>query len=453
MFNKITLGNFKRFQNESVELRRLNIIVGPNNSGKSSLLSAFRLICQTLDSFDDQVPLLLNGPLGDFGTYRDLVYKNHRGRPIELAFDIALSGLKPTATPDTQSNLSVSLVFKYSQEDREIFAQSISIKCDGSPLIDLKYSLEGRRHEFRIVHFIPAPVSFGRLGMFNKNKVESAYAQFVETFNSGPDSEVIRILARISHRLPNFMGKVDYLGPLRTPPSRTYLFSGERSKRIGIGGENLTSLLATKDRKKSREKGDEQSSRLHDRINTWLQQSEMAHSASLASISDRHFEIRVKNFFTKEDQNIADVGYGHSQVLPFLAGGYALGPKSVYIAEQPELHLHPRAQAELGDFLLQMYEQETQVLVETHSEHLILRLQQHIARGAIPHDEVRVFYVCNDRHKNDDLANGSNHEIIPIDFDTAGQFTRPWPRGFFPEKLEESKKLARARMSQLNLKL
>jgi predicted ATPase len=178
----------------------------------------------------------------------------------------------------------------------------------------------------------------------------------------------------------------------------------------------------------------------------------MAHSASLDAISDRHFEIRVKNFFTREDQNIADVGYGHSQVIPFLAGGYALGAGSVYIAEQPELHLHPKAQAELGDFLLDLYIAQTQVLVETHSEHLILRLQQHVASGNIPASDVRIFYISNDI--STEVNPGSqtaDKEIIPIDIDSKGQFTRPWPKGFFPEKLEESKKLAKIRAAQLDL--
>lgn len=468
MFKRIQLGNFKRFQKASMDLRRLNIIVGPNNSGKSSLIAAFRLVCQTLDSYDDQVALLLNGPFGDFGTFKDLVYRNHRGRPLEISFDVDIPSVNP---PESTRNLaSFHLVFKYSQEDREIFAQDIEIRLDGEHLISLRYSKEGRRHnverlgrsdippslknmisrEFRVRHFFPVPMS-QRLGVFDRDRA-GPYREFLEKINSGPDQDVSRKLTRIWSRVATLISNTDYLGPLRTAPARTYLFTGERSRRIGIGGENLTSLLATKDRKRTRDRDESgKSLSLQDRINDWLQKSEMARKASLAPISDRHFEIRIQNFFTKEDQNIADVGFGHSQVLPFLAGGYALGPNSAYFAEQPELHLHPKAQAELGDYLLDLYEQRTQVLIETHSEHLILRLQQHIAAGSIDCSDVRVFYVSNAPTPVEGTAAGDLEEITILDLDKQGQFTTPWPKGFFPEKLEESRRLAKIRMMQLRL--
>ena len=476
MFRRLSLGNFKRFQQATLNLRRVNIIVGPNNSGKSSILGALRLICQTLDSYDDQVPLLLNGPFGDFGTFRDVVYKNHRGRPIELAFDVDLPNLNSvssnTAGPKTRASFDV--VFKYRQEEREIYAQNVSIKIDGAHAITLRYSPDGRRHnverlgtveippplknslsrEFRVRHFVPVPLA-GRLGLFSDSERDTPYRKFVTQFNSSKGAEIIRSLTRLNSRLTRFIGRTDYLGPSRTPPARTYLFSGERSRRIGASGENMTSLLATSEARRSREKSDAVSDpTIGERINDWLQKAQMAHSATVSPISDRHFELRVKNYFTREDQNIADVGFGHSQVIPFLAGGYALGSDAVYMAEQPELHLHPKAQAELGDFVAQLYDAETQVFIETHSEHMILRLQQHVASGAISPRHIRFFYVTNDLQSPGDgePTDKNDNEIVPIDLDAQGQFTRPWPKGFFPEKLEESKKLARIRMAQMPLK-
>lgn len=476
MFRQIELGNFKRFQRGRLDLRRLNLFVGPNNSGKSSALAALRLICQTIDSYDDQVPLLLKGPFGDFGTFRDLVYRNHRGRPLEIAFEVEVPSLK-SATSSIElppSIVSFDVVFKYRQEEREIYAQDIVVKVDGSHFISMKYSKDGRRHnveklghmdvpsalksaisrEFRVRHFVPVPVA-GRLGMFSERERNTLYQQFVDNFNSSPSADLMRQLARLTSRLSNLVSKTDYLGPLRTAPERTYLFSGERSKRIGVGGENMTSILATKDTRRPKDRDEDSAgSSIGGRVNAWLQKAEMAHSASVAAISDRHFEIRVRNFFTREDQNIADVGYGHSQVIPFLAGGYSLGPGSVYIAEQPELHLHPRAQSELGDYLLELYESKTQVFIETHSEHLILRLQQHVAARSISTDDIRIFYISNDVTAGAGVdASSADREIIPIDLDSQGQFSRPWPKGFFPEKLDESKKLARIRMAQLNLNL
>lgn len=467
MFAQIHLGNFKRFQHCDIQLKKINIFAGPNNSGKSSLMSALRLMVQTLDSYDDQVPLLLNGPLGDFGTFKDVVYQNHRGRPLEIGFTVEIPDvheLSPTAT----CLVRIDAVFKYNTVEREIYAESIVIKLDDEPLISLKYSKESRRHnveklgrtqvpsslkpalsrEFRIRHFLPVPVSV-RLGSFELRDKETPYSQFVKSFAAGRDADVLRKLVRLNSRLSRVIESTDYLGPLRTAPARTYLFSGERRKRIGVGGENMTAILATSGSRKPRGRTND-STPISTRLNGWLQKAEMAKSAVLAPISDRHFEIRIKNYFTGEDQNIADVGYGHSQVLPFLAGGYALPNKSVYIAEQPELHLHPRAQAGLADFLVELDQRGSQTLIETHSEHLLLRLQQHIAKGEVDHKDVRVFYVHNNPPSGPKGDTGCS-EVCVIDFDELGQFTRPWPNGFFPEKLSESKELARIRITKLGL--
>jgi AAA15 family ATPase/GTPase len=84
LLSGITLENFKAFEAQSVELRPITVIVGPNNSGKSSLLAPVRLLVQTIQSFDYSVPLLLDGPLGDFGTFRDVVYGNEVRRRIGI---------------------------------------------------------------------------------------------------------------------------------------------------------------------------------------------------------------------------------------------------------------------------------------------------------------------------------------------------------------------------------
>lgn len=462
MFKKIKLGNFKRFQEAEIDFTKINIIVGPNNSGKSSIIGALRLICQTLDSYDEHVTLLLNGPFGDFGTYKDLIYKNHRGRPLEIAFELEVRNVD-IGTEGFQL-VRLELVFKYSQDDREIYAQRVKVFLDGNMLIEAKYSREGARfnveqigktiippslknsisREFRFRHFFPVPIA-ARLGLFDRER-KGVYEEFTKKFNSSADHESLRKLIRIWARISSLVSRTDYLGPARIAPSRTYLFTGERSRRIGISGENLTSILATKNRQRDRVK--EQS--IQEMINTWLQKSEMAKEALLVPISDRHFEIRIQNFFTKEDQNIADVGYGHSQVLPFLAGGFALPTGSAYFAEQPELHLHPKAQAELGDYLLHLYQSSVQTVIETHSEHLILRLQQHVAEGLIDPADIRIFYVGNAELDDAGQALG---EITCIDLDRKGQFTKPWPKGFFPEKLQESKRLAKIRLGRFGLDL
>ena len=104
--------------------------------------------------------------------------------------------------------------------------------------------------------------------------------------------------------------------------------------------------------------------------------------------------------------------------------------------EQPEIHLHPRAQAELGRFFATLYQRSVQSIIETHSEHLILRLQQYVANGEISAADIVFYYV---------YAKGGRKVVKRLSVDSLGRFVEEWPDGFFPERLEEAKNLARAR--------
>jgi hypothetical protein len=134
-----------------------------------------------------------------------------------------------------------------------------------------------------------------------------------------------------------------------------------------------------------------------------------------------------------------DVGIGVSQVLPVLVSAYGLGNQLVAI-EQPEIHLHPALQAELGDVFIgsALGEQKNTFLLETHSEHLILRVLRRIREtfedeledGMVPitPNDVAVLYV-------ERASDGAKLTHIPITED--GEFERPWPEGFFPERSRE----------------
>lgn len=458
MLSEINLTNFKRFQRARIPLKKINIFVGPNNSGKSSILAAIKLLIQTLDSYDEQVPLLLNGTFGDFGTYKDIIYKNHRGRSLEIGFKaLVRRSLGDTEPVEIQFNLS----FKFNSNDREIILKSIRVEREGSPLIHLKISKDTRRfniesignveipaafkstisRDIRVRHFIPIPLSM-RLGQSLSNRNTPA-----ETFSQQRlDQDLVRSILRVSRRVGELLDSSDYLGPVRSSPQRTYLFSGERRSRIGASGENMTTVLV----KGAMSQKTKNSLDIKSKIDEWLNKSQMAKQVEISPISDRHYEIHVENYFTGEKQNIADVGYGHSQVLPILVGGYSMGAGSIFMIEQPELHLHPKAQAELGDFFLDIFKNDVQTIIETHSEHLILRLQQHIASGAISPDDIAVYFIKNTNSvPNIENTDCISPEVIPLRINHLGEFITPWPEGFFPERLNESRKLAQIRQGKI----
>lgn len=141
---------------------------------------------------------------------------------------------------------------------------------------------------------------------------------------------------------------------------------------------------------------------------------------------------------------ISDVGSGISQVLPVLIN-LALcrkdsrdKPKAILITEQPELHLHPKAQADLADLFIQSLFEDDECtklngqmhVIETHSELLMLRIKKRVAEGILKPDDVAINYVWQDQE-------GCSH-IKQIRLDHEGNFIDSWPHGFFEESFNET---------------
>ena len=128
--------------------------------------------------------------------------------------------------------------------------------------------------------------------------------------------------------------------------------------------------------------------------------------------------------------SLADIGYGVSQILPFIVQ-CVLGVNNIISIEQPEVHIHPRLQADLGDLLAETTNPEKQgnmYIIETHSEHLVLRMQKLIRNGKLKPEDVSIIYV-------ERTPTGSKANRLKLD--EKGDFIDPWPRGFFNERLRE----------------
>jgi predicted ATPase len=226
------------------------------------------------------------------------------------------------------------------------------------------------------------------------------------------------------------LSRLQYVGPFRDAPLRAYPLSGERPSILTSTGKGATDVLvADFFRRGSRKRV------LSKSVQSWLSRANIASELQVHTLGDRQYDIRLKHPITGEIENLADVGYGISQVLPILVAGYNQEPSSVFLVEQPELHLHPRAQSELGDFFCDLYDAGVQSIIETHSEHLILRLQRHVASGRVPTKDVAVNFV----HSGD-----QGKIVTPLPLNEDGIFTEKWPQGFFEERLDEALSLARA---------
>lgn len=154
---------------------------------------------------------------------------------------------------------------------------------------------------------------------------------------------------------------------------------------------------------------------------------------------DRVPELALVDERTKTVVSHRDVGIGISQVLPVLVTAFA-SRNRIIAMEQPEIHLHPALQAELADVFLEsaLGERKNTFMLETHSEHLVLRLLRRIretAEGELPEgmqpirpEDVCIVYVQPGQK-------GSSVIEIPVTAD--GDFSGTWPEGFFAERAKE----------------
>ncbi|NOY26915.1 MAG: DUF3696 domain-containing protein [Oligoflexia bacterium] len=153
----------------------------------------------------------------------------------------------------------------------------------------------------------------------------------------------------------------------------------------------------------------------------------------------RYFEVVITT--RGQRANIVDVGFGISQVLPMLVLAYFVPRGSVIIAEQPEIHLHPRAQVGLAELMVQVaQERNVQFIVETHSEHIFRRLQFLIADEKIGPDTCRMYFV--------DGADDGKAELRRLQVDQFGRINN-WPEHFFGDALGETERQMKRMMARM----
>ena len=178
-----------------------------------------------------------------------------------------------------------------------------------------------------------------------------------------------------------------------------------------------------------------------------LKEMGLIEALNVNSISElrQEYEVKIRTRGAKDFVDLPDVGFGVSQVLPVLVQCFYAPPGSIIIMEQPEIHLHPSAQSALADIMIDVInsrengrEREIQLIIETHSEHFLRRLQRRIAEEKISEDKVSTYFADITRNPA---------TLKQLDIDMFGNI-RNWPENFFGDEMGDITGQAKAAMKK-----
>ena len=508
MITEYQIANFKAFGSpQTLPIRPITLIFGPNSSGKSSIFQSLLMLKQTAEQPGNEI-LTIKGDLVDLGSYKELIHRHDTDNKFEFKILIKQKYWLPDlhwqdydAERELEEELKkldnnfggtagLSIIFniknnlyiyvekvklylgdflvpliEYESEDKNSSKLTANYNYDfpekpdtynwaelDLDLDDLEIELDDRELDTQSTKDNLSDCQSNLKKSYDDEIVDfyleddiitlHKYLPYLlngrelnHTYRSNVRGEkgyhsMIAILTSLE--IENIFKEMIYIGPMREFPERYYALTGIKTNNVGKSGKYFSDLLIAEDN-------------ILQKVNDWFNRFDIRYelkvprlSAPDADIQDV-FSLRLFDKDTGVYVGLTDVGFGLSQVLPVIVQSVVSQGKTILI-EQPEYHLHPRLQAELGDMFIEsaLGEQKNTFLIETHSEHLILRILRRIRettegtlpKGATPitPDQVSVVYV---------QPGPEGSQIIPLPITEDGEFTRPRPEGFFADRAQE----------------
>lgn len=258
--------------------------------------------------------------------------------------------------------------------------------------------------------------------------------------HSGSAGEALWRVGNVTQRF--FSDSVRYLGPLREAPHVLY-DPGPSKLDLGVRGEYSAAVLHAQARTwvvmPNEDEGEKR--RLGDALDLWLRDFELAEGARSEDRGRMGIGLSVTPPGLDREVDLTAVGVGVSQILPVILLCLLAAPGTLVVLEQPELHLHPRLEQKLADFLLACARSGRQLVVETHSEHLVNRLRYRVASDPTKatHDLIGLVFA----ESRDGVTTYREPEINPY-----GGIGDDWPAGFLDLGAREAQDLIRRSLAK-----
>ncbi|RMH20621.1 MAG: hypothetical protein D6696_07775 [Acidobacteria bacterium] len=399
---ELRVGGFKSLAEDvRLPIRPLTILAGANSSGKSSALQPLLLLKQTLEASYDPGPLLLHGPHVRFTTVDQMLSKMYNNvvtaPPIRAG--IRLEGEDGDAFVSTFRLLDVHALKLGSVRYRLAGIEGcVDVDFDKSAADNLQANRKLLQDAYAD-HFQPLRLRF--FALTNTN-LDRTILETVQKFRAA--------IAGCIH-VPGTRGN----------PERSYPTAAIEKAFPGTFEKYTASIVHGWQERKAEELeglcADLRSLRL-----TWALEARQVDAVQIELRVARHASPSPPQRWKSGDLvNVADVGFGVSQVLPVLVALRVAEPGQLVYLEQPEIHLHPRAQVELARILATAADRGVRVVAETHSDLLLLSIRSLVAKGELAPESVIL-------HWFEQRQDGST-EVTRAELDEAGAYG-DWPEDF-----------------------
>jgi predicted ATPase len=415
---RISVAGFKSIAEEqSIEVRPLTILAGANSSGKSSIMQPLLLLKQTLEASYDPGALRLDGPNVRFTSAEQFLSHVGRGKHT----DVFSVGIEASNTGSPEYLPEYLQTFFRKQPSKPIEVQRGIFTGQGYDDDDIQLGMTSEEIKSALVPSLLQSITDDFTVEVEFAIIRDRSFLAVAATHRG---KILDILWTVGEQLEPYIRETIHIPGLRGNPERTYVLAAVGSTFPGTF-ENYVASVITK------WQTDDDKGNL-DGLNQDLEELGLTWKVSATPLNDTQVELKVARMPQGvkgkggDMVNIADVGLGVSQTLPVVVALREAKPGQLVYLEQPEIHLHPRAQTAMAKVLADAAARGVHVVAETHSALLILGIQTLVAEGKLAPELVKLHWF----ERRDGVT-----KVRSADLDEAGSFG-DWPEDFADVELE-----------------